>query len=79
MAPPVKGVQKTSPRPENQFLDRHLAALEKGKVNKPAGLKMRPAWWRRDHLGACPVLWIARPGIRFCAGLEAADRDDLVP
>jgi hypothetical protein len=82
MAPPVQGVQKTGLRPEKQFLDCRLAAPEKKKEKKPAGLKTRPTWWRQDRLGACPVVCCgartARRGVRFRARLEAADGDDLV-
>jgi hypothetical protein len=48
MAPLVQGVQKTSPRLEKRFLDCRLVAPGKEKVKKPAGLKTRPSWWRRD-------------------------------
>jgi hypothetical protein len=83
MVPPVQIVKKTGPRLEKRFLDRRLAAPEKEKVKKPVGLKMRPAWWQPDPLGACPAvsrsIATARCGVRFCAGLEVADGDNLVP
>jgi hypothetical protein len=25
-------------------------------AEKPVGLQMRPTWWRRDRLGACPAV-----------------------
>jgi hypothetical protein len=82
MAPPVQGMQQTSQRPEKQFLDCQLAAPEKKKEKKPAGLK-------QDPLGGGKTAWAlarwsavasrtARHGVPFRARLEAADGDDLV-
>jgi hypothetical protein len=66
-----------------------VAAPEKKKVKKPAGLKMRTAWFRRDLLGVNPVVYrgvvgcqawrAARCGVRCHAGLKMADGDHLIP
>jgi hypothetical protein len=64
MALPVQGVQKTDPRLEKGFLDRRLAAPEKKKVKKPAGLKRdlldggRTAWAlaQQYRLGTCSAV-----------------------
>jgi hypothetical protein len=58
-----------------QFWDHFVAAPEKRKVKKLVGLKTRPAWLRKDHLGASP----ARRGLRCSASLKAADGDHLIP
>ncbi len=61
-APLVPGVQKPPRRVGKRFWDSLMAAPE-GKVKKPAGLKMRPAWLRQDCLGAnagCQA-WRPRP------------------
>ncbi len=55
-ASPVPGVQKPPRRVGKRFRDRQVAAPEKKKVNRPAGLRTRPAWLRQDHLGASPVV-----------------------
>jgi hypothetical protein len=54
-APLVPGVQKPPRRVGKRFRDRHVAAPE-GKVEKPAGLKTRPAWLGQDRLGANPAV-----------------------
>ncbi len=54
-APPVPGVQKPPYRVGKRFRDRLVVALER-KVEKPAGLKTRPAWLRQDRLGANPAV-----------------------
>ncbi len=69
MTPPVQSMQKTSPRPEKQFLDCQLAAPEKKKEEKPAGLKTRPAWWPQDCLGTCPF---GRPWRHGLPGMATA-------
>jgi hypothetical protein len=80
---PVPGKQKPPCRVGKRLQDRFVAAPEKKKVKKPAGLKTRPAWLRQDCLGAnlvvcrrvaCCQAW------RCCrAGLKAADGNHLVP
>jgi hypothetical protein len=64
MVLPVPGVQKPPRRVGKRFLDRLVAAPEK-KVKKPAGLRMRPAWLRQDHLGANLAVCQAW-GLRLC-------------
>ncbi len=56
MAPPVPGVQKPPPRVGKWFRDHLVAAPEKEKVKRPAGLRKRPAWLRQDCLGASPAV-----------------------
>ncbi len=80
MVPPVQGVPKIGPRPEKRFLNCRLAAPQNKRVKKPAGLK---TGWRQDCLAlarcSAAVSQTARHDICFCAGLEVADEDDLVP
>jgi hypothetical protein len=81
-APPVPGVQKPPHRIGKRFQDRCVAAPEKRKVKKPAGLKTRPPWLRQERLGVNPAVcrgdadcqaWCSRP----CKP-KAADSDHLV-
>ncbi len=53
---PVPGMQKPPRWVRKRFRDRRMAAPEKKKVNKPAGLETRPAWLRQDRRAA---LWRA--------------------
>jgi hypothetical protein len=55
-APPVPGMQKPPRRVGKRFRDCFVAALEKAKVKKPAGLKTRPAWLWQDCLGGSPAV-----------------------
>ncbi len=54
-APPVLCVQKPPRWVGKRFRDRLVAAPE-GKVEKPAGLKTRPARLRQNRLGANPAV-----------------------
>ncbi len=56
MAPPVPGVQKPPCRVGKRFQDRLVAAPEKEKLKRPAGLITRPGWLRRDRLGPSPAV-----------------------
>jgi hypothetical protein len=78
---PVPGVQKPPCWVGKQFWDRFEVAPKK-MVKIPAGLKMRPAWWRWDCLGTCLAVGCGDLdcGLGVCcrASLEAvADGDDL--
>ncbi len=73
---PVLGMQKPPRRVGKQFQDHFVAAPEKKKVKKPAGLKMRPAWLWQDRLGMSPAVCRGEAGCR--KGLKAADGDHLV-
>jgi hypothetical protein len=53
---PVPGVQKPPRQVGKRFRDRRVAAPEKRKVKRPAGLKTRPACLRQDCLGASPAV-----------------------
>ncbi len=56
MAPLVPGMQKPSHRVGKRFRDRLVAAPEKKKVKRPAGLRTRPAWLQQGRLGASPAV-----------------------
>jgi hypothetical protein len=66
LAPLVSGVQKPPLWVGKRFWDRFAAAPL--KVSRPRGVRMTPAWARRNRLGARPVVgrggvgW-ARPGL----------------
>ncbi len=83
MAPPVLGMQKPPRRVGKRFRDRLVAAPEKEKVKRPAGLRMRPAWLRQDRLGVSPAVCrgdagAARRDVRGLASLKAADGNHFV-
>ncbi len=65
-APPVPAVQKPPRRVGKRFRD-HLAAAPEGKVEKPAGLKTKPAWLWQDRLGANPA--VCQALYMYCPGL----------
>ncbi len=68
----LAGVQKPPRRVGKRFRGR-LVAVPRRKVQKPAGLKTRPAWCR-----PAAATRTARRGVRGRTSLEAADGDDLV-
>jgi hypothetical protein len=80
---PVPGVQKPPRQVGKRFRDCRVAAPEKKKVKRPAGLRKRPAWLRQDHLGASPAVCRGDAGCQaWCpqpCKLKAADSDHLVP
>jgi hypothetical protein len=75
-APLASGVQKPPRWVGQRFWDR-LKAAPMEKVEKPAGLRTRPAGLRQDRLGrawrSAMVTQADRLGVRSRAGLEAAD------
>ncbi len=73
-APPVWACKKKPTRQVGKrFWDHHVAAPEKKKVKRSAGLRTRPAWFRQDRLGESPAVCRGR------ASLKAADGSHLVP
>jgi hypothetical protein len=55
-APPVPGVQKPPRQVGKRFPDRLMAAPEKKKVKRLAGLRTRLAWLQQDCLSASPAV-----------------------